>query len=1179
MKPILAAGLLVLGILHAQEFTRGLGVYPGDPKDYAGPVFALDTDTYRNLALHRPAYQSSSYDYNLTAQLVTDGIKDTKLPRWVAVKTSQQGLLSKNQREWVLDGNWVSDVSLKGRRGWINIEIAGDNPPPVDRVDIDARLQARGEPENWSCVVSGSDDGQTWKELGNVAGMARPTGELRTSIVLPGISRSRFYRIAFDDARATNWQVGEITFFHGNQRLSVGGPGDFTSAWMAAGQGEEWIYVDLGAVCTFDSIALHWIRRPAEASLQVSDDAANWKLIQPLSTDNVKLAHAAQGRYVRVLMTKPASSDGYVLSEMEVYGRGGPVPHPKPASAQAASGRLDLTGGNWKLQRDSLVSVDGAALSKPGFRDDDWVIATVPGTILTSYYNAGAVPDPNFGDNQLMLSDSFFYADFWYRNEFVAPRAAAGQHIWLNFDGINWKAEVFLNGKKLGRIDGGFLRGRFDVTRLLHAGPENALAVRIEKNATPGSVKEKTFENPDKNGGALGADNPTYHASIGWDWIPTIRGRDTGIWSKVYLDVSGPVTLESPLVTTSLPLPDTSRADVSIRVSLRNHESRPIQGVLRGHFGETAFETPVSIDAGAEKTASAALHIQNPKLWWPAGYGDPNLYPVELKFETTGGKLSDSTQFNAGIRQFAYSEEGGALKIWINGRRFIPRGGNWGFPESMLRYRAREYDAAVRYHRDMNFNMIRDWVGQIGDDEFYQACDRYGIVVWQDFWLANPWDGPDPADVGMFLGVAKDYIRRIRNHPSVGLYCGRNEGYPPKPVDDGIRTALAELHPGIHYISSSADDAVSGHGPYQAMPTKVYFQRAPARFHSEMGMPNIVSMDSLKLMLPETARWPQGRMWGLHDFCLNGAQGGTSFLERIRNSYGGAETVEQWLELAQFVNYEGYRAMFEAQSRNRMGLLIWMSHPAWPSLVWQTYDYYLEPTAAYFGAKKASEPLHIQWNPLDESIEVVNYSGGDARGLSAHVAVLNIDGSTQWEQTASLDSQEDSTASPIKVQYPTGLTPVHFLRMELKRGNQVISQNFYWRGLQEGDYRTIRDLPKATLQANQLVERRGDGWHLTTELYNSSKTPALMVKIKAVRDQSGDRILPAFYSDNYIALMPGERRTIWTDLQHADTRGEQPRIVVSGFNAGEVILPAAFRAATARDLVAHALFGAAFTLL
>ena len=1164
MIRIMMLSLITALTLNAQDFTRGVGVYPGDPKEDFGPVMHLDETSYRNLALRRPAYHSSSYDYNLTAQLVTDGIKETRMPRWVATSTSEQGELPKNEREWLLDGNWVTTVNLKGPRGWVEVQIGGGEAPEVDRIDVDARVLARGEPENWSCTVSGSGDGQTWTELGQADGMARPGGELRTSVALSGISRSRFYRFAFDDPRANGWTVGEVTFFRGSQRLPIGGPGDFASAWMAAGQGEEWVYVDLGAICTFDRVALYWIRRPAEASIQVSDDAAGWKLVHAIpetsgTTDDLKLSRPVQGRYVRVLMTRPASPEGYVLSEMEVYGHGGPVPQPKPAPAARADGRLDLAGGAWRVERDSLVNANGETLSKPGFHDEHWLIATVPGTILTSYYNAGAVPDPNYGDNQLMISDSFFYADFWYRNEFVAPPAARGNHVWLNFDGVNWKAEVFLNGKELGNVEGGFIRGRFDVTKLLHPGRKNALAIRIEKNANPGSVKEKTFEAPDKNGGVLGADNPTYHATIGWDWIPTIRGRDTGLWNDVYLSVSGPVTIEDPFVTTTLPLPDTSRADVGVQVTLQNHERKAVTGTLRGRFGDVAFETAVTVEASAEKTVkldpstNAALRLQNPKLWWPAGYGDPNLYPVELKFETADGQVSDRASFQSGVRQFSYSEEGGALKIWINGRRFIPRGGNWGFSESMLRYRAREYDIAVRYHRDTHFTMIRNWVGQTGDDEFYEACDRYGIVVWQDFWLANPWDGPDPDDDAMFLRNAKDTILRIRNHPSIGLYCGRNEGYPPKPLDDGIRKALAEFHPGLHYISSSADDVVSGHGPYRAMPVKFYFGRRGApKLHSEMGMPNIPTMESLRAMMPEAAMWPQGRMWGLHDFCLQGAQGGSSFREQIEKSYGGADNVADWVSLAQFVNYEGYRAMFESQSRDRMGLLIWMSHPAWPDFVWQTYDYYFEPTAGYFGSKKGSEPLHIQWNPVSDSIEVVNYSGGDARGLTARVEVLNMDGDSKWEKSATLDSAEDSTKTCIKIEYPPGLTPVHFLRLKLTRGSEIVSQNFYWRGTEEGSYRAIRELPKVKLEAATHVEQQGDTWHLTTELSNVSTHPALMVTVKAVREKSGDRILPALYSDNYISLMPGERRTIHVELENADARSEKPRVVVEGFNVGEV---------------------------
>ena len=1158
MRRILLLSLMAWTAIEAQPYTLGIGVYPGDPRENFAPVAHAD-QTYRNLALHRPVYQSSSYDYNLTAQLITDGIKDTKLPRWVAVSSSEQGELPKNEREWLLDHNWLTGVSLKGTGGWVQIELAGgEDPLEVDRVDIDARVQvgqASGLSAGWSAVVSGSDDGKTWTELRRASGADRPAHEFKPSIALAAPSHSLFYRVSVDAPSATGWLVGEVAFFHQNRRVEAGGPYDFTSAWRGAGTGDEWVYVDLGAVCTFDRVALYWIQRAGGGELDVSDDAVHWEVIQPLSgdrlavgppfgsavTDDIKLVKPARGRYVR-LLCEGGSPDGYILSEMEVYGRGGPLPHGRGAVPQIrADGRQDLAGGAWRIQRDSLVTADGAALSKPGFHDADWLVATVPGTVLTSYYNAGALPDPNYGDNQLAISDSFFYADFWYRDEFIIPPVAHGKHVWLNFDGVNWKADVFFNGEKLGRIEGGFMRGRFDITSRVRAGQKNAVAVRVQKNATPGSVKEKTFDNPDKNGGALGADNPTYHASIGWDWIPTIRGRDTGIWNNVYLTTTGPVTIEDPFVNSTVG----QGADVIIEATLRNHESQPVTGTLRGHFGETAFDEPVKLEASGSQTVRHTLHLANPKLWWPNGYGDPNLYTVDLKFETANHSVSDAKSFQAGVRQFTYKDDGGALKIWINGRRFVPLGGNWGFSESMLRYRAREYDAAVRYHRDMHFTMIRNWVGQIGEDAFYEACDRHGIVVWQDFWLANPFDGPDPDDNDLFMRNVRDTVLRIRSHASIGLYCGRNEGQPPKPLDDGMRQALAELHPGLHYIPSSADDTVSGHGPYRAMPLKFYFaQRATPKLHSELGMPNIVSMDSLRAMMPESAMWPQGRMWGLHDFSLHGAQGGESFRGQIDKSYGGADNAADWVRLAQYVNYEGYRAMYEAQGAKRMGLLIWMSHPTWPTFVWQTYDYYLEPTAAYFGAKKACEPLHIQWNPLTDNIEVVNYSGGDARGLTAGVQLLNMDGAVKWERSAPVDSSEDSVAAPIHIEYPDGLTPVHFIRLKLTRGGETVSENFYWRGLEEYNYRALRELPKVKLEAVTHTARQGGRWMLTTTVHNPAKTPVLMVKVKAVREKSGDRILPAIYSDSYIALMPGEQRTIRTEVEDADTRGEPPAIVI-----------------------------------
>jgi hypothetical protein len=1171
--------------------TRGIGVYPGDPREDFAPTFRIDPTTYRNLARLRPAFHSSAYDYNLTAQLITDGIVETAMPRWVAVASGQQGLISaehrdlpaqvdsaspagvsrqqavwpKHKREWVLDGNWVTGFTLRGAQAWVQVELhGGAEPLAIDQVEVVGRVQALGSgPENWTCSVMGSDDGQRWASLGQESGMSSLGVDISPVVTLGRVSRHRYLRLVFDNPRAISWQVGEIRFSLAGKPVPVGGPYQFSSAWMSAGRGEEWVHVDLGAQCTFDRVVLHWLARPADAALQVSDDASTWKTLRPVSgspaDDDVRLTSPARARYVRVLVKKPATADRYTLTEFEVFGRGGPVAVAQPRPGQRADGRQDLAGGGWRLQRDSLVAADGRVLAAPGFTDDGWLVATVPATVLSSYRNAGALPDPNYGDNQTMISDAFFHADFWYRTEFDTPAAAAGRRRWLNFDGVNLNADVFLNGERLGRIEGGFARARFDVTSKLRAGTRNAVAVRVEKVTSPGSVKEKTFEHPDTNGGVLGVDNPTYHATIGWDWIPTIRGRDTGIWNDVYLTDSGPVTVTNPSVTAVLPLPDASRADVTITAELANHEATVVAGTLRGRLGDISFEAPVSLPAGTTTVVTLdpatvpALRLSSPRLWWPNGYGEPHLYDVELRVVTGEGAVSDVTRFKTGIRQFTHSVDGGTLRMWINGRRFVPRGGNWGFPESMLRYRGREYDAAVRYHKDMNFTMIRNWVGQTGDDEFYEACDRYGLVVWQDFWLANPWDGPDPRSNDVFMANATDLVNRIRTHPSVGLYCGRNEGYPARPLDDAIRALLAGRHADVPYISSSADDVASGHGPYRAMGVNHYFLKgATPKIHSEMGMPNIMTIDSLKAMIPESSLWPIGRMYGIHDFSLDGAQGGASFLERIQKSYGGASGIAEWATLAQFVNYEGYRAMFEAQSRRRMGLLIWMSHSAWPSLVWQTYDYFFEPTAGYFGARKGAEPLHIQWNPTTEAVEVVNYSGGNQAGLTARARVFNIDGSVAWEKSAPVDSRDDSTGSVIGMEYPLGVTAVHFIRLELRRGADLLSENFYWRGLEEGKFEQLRELPKVPLEETTTVAETSDGYRLTTELSNNSTAPAIMVRLKAVRATSGDRILPVLYSDNYVSLMPGERRTLTAEVSRADARGERPRMVVEGFNVGEV---------------------------
>lgn len=1170
--------MVTVGKSVAQKYTLGVGVYPGDPAENFAPSFKVDSTRYRNLALLRPVYQSSAYDYNLTGQLISDGIIDTTMPGWIITRASGHGILPKRKREWVLDRHPASVLKFDSTAAWVQVEMAGNyDVPPVDSISVQGKVVVDSSGILTGTVtVSGSNDGKEWQRLGMLQGDILPKYNPRYHHVwrylnyrfkLDRTVRFRYYRLNLDSRHVELWMVGMLQPCYHGEYVEMGGPYHFVSAWKSAGSDTEWVYVDLGAKCTFNDVKLFWIRSAVAGSIQVSDDARNWTNVAALPPggkmdEDIHLSNEVRGRYVRVLMTKPADAvDGYILSELEVFGTGGPVPVQHAAAPMGQDGRMSLAGGTWRLQRSTQVHAGGDALSRFGYDDSKWPIATVPGTILTSYLNDGAVPDPNYADNQVLISDSYFYSDWWYRDVFTAPASYGGKRMYLNFDGINWEAEVYLNGHDLGSIQGAFIRGRFDVTQILKPGQINVLAVKIIRNDTPGFVTEQDRELTDANGGELGADSPTFEASVGWDWIPTIRGRDTGIWNSVYLSESGPVTISNPFVTTKIPLPDTSVAAVTIEATLHNHLKTTFVGTLLGEFGKVGFSREVILGPEETKTVKftpssySQLRIKDPRLWWPNGYGSPNLYKVTLTFIKVGGQVSDRKTFEAGIRQLSYSEKGGILRIWINGRRFIARGGNWGFPEDLLRYRKREYDIAVRYHREMNFNMIRNWVGQTARQAFYDACDKYGIMVWQDFWLANPNDGPNPIHQQMFVRNAKDFIEQIRNHPSMALFVGRNEGDPPPVIEKALTSLLDSLDPGIEYIRNSGSGFVSGHGPYSIMPLKFYFQhRATHRLHSEIGAPAIVSYSSLKRMMPARDMWPQSTMWGVHDFTLRGAQSGENFNRIVRQTFGQVDSLREWLWLADWAEYSAYRAIFEAQARNRMGALLWMSHPAWPSQVWQTYDYYFDPTAAYFGSKEGSQPLHIQWNAYTDSIEVVNYSIPDGSGLKATMRLIDLNGSVKLKKSVNVNVPEDDMKPVFAVGMPKGLSSVYFISLQLTQGGKLISRNLYWRGLRPdsagmgGNMEAIRNVPKISLTSDTRMTEANGRWYIKTTLHNRTKYPALLVKLKVVGSKDGRRILPAIYSDNFITMMPGERRTIDIQVQDADTRGEKPKVVVEGLN-------------------------------
>lgn len=1162
MKKILLSLLALASVTaaSADDETRGIGQYPGRPSENFAPTLVKD-NSYRNLALNRMARASSSFDHNLTAQLATDGIIGTGVPPTLEVKINGK-LLSKREREWTIDANKYSRNILMGATSTLefhwdgmvvdadsvrfNILVAYEDEKATRGYDIfvregDSQLYREsksglpGTPLHYT--LHSDPNKQTDKPtlpgrvftVTAVRNSAEPLSNLLLHLNMPG---------------AEYWQISDVDFFKAGRQLSteLQTSERFESAWMSAGENAEegeWLSVDLGDVCNIDKVNIYW-GSDSRGTLQVSDDEVNWITITELyGTRNTIEEHAVtkNARYVRLSL----DTDVNIVREFEVYGKGGYKA--KPHDAPVLNGKtLSLNGGDWRVMRASEVRADGAMISRAGFDARKWIVATVPGTVLTSYANVGAVLDQNYDDNIYQTSESFFNSNFWYRRDFDIPVTMPGKHIFLNLDGINWKAQVWVNGRKAGRVEGAFMRGNIDITSLVHSG-RNAIAIEIEKNDHPGNAKVKNSESTDINGGLLGADNPTFHATVGWDWITSVRGRDIGIWNDVYLTAEKDITLYDPMVITTLNQPDTL-ATVTPGVIVRNNIGKPVSGKLKGRIGDITFEKECTIKMGQYYVSFSPeefpqLKDQALRLWWPNGYGEPYLYDASFTFEQTDGSMVDNLTFKAGIRQMTWEDETTRLKLYVNGRRFIPLGGNWGFPEHNLNYRAREYDTAVKYHRDMNFNMIRNWVGQTGDEEFYEACDKYGIMVWQDFWLANPADGPDPYDNHLFGLNADDYIRKIRIHPSIAFYCGRNEGVPPEFLDKTLSSFVKGRHPGMLYISDSAAGGVSGHGPYRAIPVKEYFELSPGKLHSERGMPNVMTYEGLSRTLRPEHLWPQSDFWGQHDFTQKGAQRGTTFTKMVNDGYGRALSAEEFCRKAQFVNYDGYRAMYESCSRDRMGMIIWMSHACWPSMTWQCYDYYFEPTAAFFGCKKACEPLHIQYNALTRKVEVVNLCKGDKEKLQAEWTVMDVNGKVLAKGKRKVSSKNDSTVALDEIAAPA-VEGAYFLKLVLKEKKTVVSDNFYILTTKEGDYRALNNLGKIELDTKVQM---GD-CKATVTLENKTGTPAILIRLN-LKDGEGSQILPVDYSDNYFHLMPGEKKTVNISWLREDQHAEGAVVEVS----------------------------------
>jgi hypothetical protein len=650
--------------------------------------------------------------------------------------------------------------------------------------------------------------------------------------------------------------------------------------------------------------------------------------------------------------------------------------------------------------------------------------------------------------------------------------------------------------------------------------------------------------------------------------MPPVPGLEMGIHKDVYLTHTGDVSIIDPWIRTDVP--SLSEGDVSIQTDLVNHSAAAVKGELVGEIdpGKISFRKEVTLEPNETQTCSLtpsdtpALKIENPKLWWPNGYGDPNLYSCHLSFQT-GAASSDQKDVSFGIKKYTYDTDNDVMHFHINGVQIFPKGGSWGMAEFMLRCKASDYDTKLRFHREENFNIIRNWMGMTADDAFYDACDKYGVMVWDEFWLNS--SGGRPGDLGIYQANVIEKIKQVRNHPCIAFWAADNEAAPAKDISNPIADAIKIYDGDDHrYSPNSRAGSLSGSGPWGNLEPKKYYVGVPTGggskqaygMRSELGTATFVSYDSFKKFMPPDTLWPENPMWNDHYFGKWAGNGRPStYTSSINKWYGKATGIQDFCWKAQLLNIETMKAMFEGwldhSDKGAAGLIIWMSQSAYPSMVWQTYDYYYDLTGSFWGAKSACEPVHIYWNQNDDRIRVVNTSGKAVHDLHAKAIIYNMDGTQKAEQKADVDSSPSAVADCFKLEFPAELSSVHFIKLVLSDGaGKPVSENFYWRGAKYLDYTALNTMKAVKLVTTSKTAGSGDAITIEADITNpaDSATVALAIRPKLVKPESDEQVLPVHQSDGYFSLVPGETRHVTLEYNPADAGHGNPRLVVECWN-------------------------------
>lgn len=826
---------------------------------------------------------------------------------------------------------------------------------------------------------------------------------------------------------------------------------------------------------------------------------------------------------------------------------------------------------NWKVTSSRNVSQTGKHLSTNESLSEDWLAAKVPSTILETLVENKVYEDPYYGENLKAIPTDEFQVPWWYRTTFMIDDDLSDLYGALYFDGINYKANVWLNGTLIADhndINGAYKRTLVDVSKAVIPG-ENILAIEVI---------------PPKPG----------DFSTGFvDWNPAPPDGNMGIFRPVTLRLHRGVRIEKPFVRTQIDFGDELAAKLTVSAELYNDRDREITGALKGKIGEVEFEQSITLTANEsvkvlfDPDDYERLIFSDPRLWWPYHLGEPHLYDLDLEF-VIDEHVSSLSHTRFGIREVTdYLLDKTHRGYIVNGEKVLIKGAGWT-DDLLLMDTHEKIEAQVKYVKHMNLNCIR-LEGIWGKDhKLYDLCDEYGLLLmvgWSCHWEHEIHMGIPvnerfgavykPKDIEHVAHAWEDQVIWLRNHPSIFVWTVASDKVPITELERKYIETFAEYDPDRPYLNSTggvgsdqhvigAEDVISEIsgssgvkmlGPYAYTApgywyTDTQFGGAYG-FNTETGPgAQVPQLDSLKKFIPEDKLWPINEVWDYHcgryEFSTI-----RRFTTAISERYGTPETIEEFDRKAQAMNYELMRPMFEAFQVNKKkstGVIQWMLNAAWPKMYWQLYDYYLNPNGAFYATRKACAPLQLIYNYEDHQIYAVNDHQFVVKYLRAQVRVYDINSQIVQEENISFDAEPDSVVSLFQIKNSEALSSVYFVDVRLyDAGGNETNNNFYWLSTKEeildyeadlgefafhtpskqyADLRQLNELPKTTLDVAYDIDENETETEIVVNLENRGDGIAFLINLKLTDKNTGELVLPVFWDDNFISLLPYEKRTL-----------------------------------------------------